>query len=285
MVRMSPPAVVVTTILLSLLPIIAAQKVESCSFPGVTCVTCMGRYETGTMYASSTNKCGWCGAKTTNTSDPTATNGYCLSDSDSFSKKQFRQQLCAGSSFVLTKDSSGCNFSLSQGAIAGIVIGFLCLLSALLCYSQSKKFGASSQDQKKWLLIGLVLPIVSVVVLHVLARRGHFAKNSITSPAQLPSAYAQNSAPYTGNPTSENQAPPQGYGGGAPSAPAPAAYSTQQYVSPAPYSPYDQPQPYGATSADYSNTSAPYGQQQQGYGYPPQGYSSAPPPYSNVAGV
>ena len=280
---MSPPAVAVATIFLSLLPIIAAQLVASCSFPGVTCVTCMGRYETGTSYQRSTNKCGWCGAKTTNTSDPMATNGYCLSDSDLFQKKQIRSQLCAGDVFVVTANSSGCNFSLSPGAIAGIVIGFLCLLSALLCYSQSKKFGASSQDQKKWLLIGLVLPVVSVVVLHVLARRGHFDKKSATSPVQMPAAYEQNSAPYTGNPTSENQAP-QGYGGGAPSAPAPTAYSTQQYVTPAPYSPYDQPQPYGATSADYSNTSAPYGQQ-QGYGYPPQGYSSAPPPYSNVAGV
>jgi hypothetical protein len=259
---------------LILLPIVAAQKVPSCSFPGVTCRTCLGRYESGTRYSSSLTQCGWCGSRSANTSDPDAAKGYCIAKND-------RLRMCLGETIVFSSNPSACDFVLSPGAIAAIVIGALAGSSALLCYSQSRKLGASSRDQAKWLLLGLVLPVVSVVVLIVLARRGHFTKVHVTSPVQSPPAYEQ----YSDAATASETPHAQDYGGGSSVPSAPAEYNTQQYVSPAPYNTYDPPQPYSATSADYNSSSAPYGQQQQGYGYPPQSYSSAPPPYNNISGV
>jgi hypothetical protein len=281
MINAASVAVAAAAIFLSLFPITDAQRVESCSFPGVTCRTCLGRFESQLTWKKSSRQCGWCGSKTTNTSDPTATNGYCISNN--FLDKNLRQQLCnvPGDIYVVSETSAGCDFSLSEEAVAGIVIGVLSGVSAIVCYSQSKKLGASSLDQKKWLLAGLVLPVVSVVVLNVLARRGHFAKKRVAVPAHVTDAREQNSASYAENPTAGSQ--PLSYGAH-PNEPAPVAYSTQQYLSPNPYSPNDLPQPYVGTSSDYSNAGTSSGQQ-QGYGYPSQGYSNAPPPYSNVARV
>jgi hypothetical protein len=142
--------------------------------------------------------------------------------------------------------------------------------------------GASSRDKKKWLLIGLVLPVVSIVVLNVLARKGHFDKFRVTSPEHLPNAYEQNTYLRNGNAPTASNAPQGDYAGDARNQPAPASYSSQQQL--APHSSYNQPQPYSPTSTDYGNSSVPYGQQ-QGYGYPSQGYSSAAPPYNNVSSV
>jgi hypothetical protein len=190
--------------------------------------------------------------------------------------------MCIGEEFVVSSSAAACDFSLSPGAIAGIVIGILAIVSALACYTQSRKLGASFKDQQKWLLIGLFLPVVSIVVLNVLAKRGHFAKYRVTSPVPLPTAYEHSSDQYSGNPPTASETPLGGYGGNAPNASAPTTFNTQQFVSPAPYSSYDQPQPYSSASADYSNASAPYGQQ-QGYGYTQPGYSSAAPPYNNLS--
>ena len=221
----------------ALLPIAAAQ-VSTCSFPSVACATCIGRYKTGSgsSYKDSTIKCGWCGAKTLNASDPSSANGYCLDNNDAS-----KAEKCQGQNFLLLPDSrrasaqATCETAQFPAGIAvGVAVGIAALISSGLCYWRAT--GHAGSRQFKYIFVGLVLPVLSVIIVEILAKKGHFQAHS---------------APHTANAASD--------------------VVPNLHDAAAPYNPDGGV--YGAAGAAYS--SGPYvQQQQQGYGYAQPGYSS-----------
>jgi hypothetical protein len=176
----APLAIVIVCVLF---PIIAAQsptKVKSCSFPGVTCKTCVFRYESGINYKKSSTKCVWCESKPTNPSDPAATdgvNGYCLSG--------------------VTETSSGkCGFNSKDAMIIGepawcdntyippvAIYAPICgcaMISALICNIWASAWAVSRQIKLRMIIIGLLLPIVSLFVVQYLHRKGHIVGSAPT---------------------------------------------------------------------------------------------------------
>jgi hypothetical protein len=174
---------------------------------------------------------------------------------------------------------------LSPGVVAAIVTGFFSLASACLCFKLATAASKPRSPQYKWLAIGFLLPVISVLILLCLRKRGHFD-------ASAPSYSSQTSfpnAPYG--------SAPNGYAQSVPYIAAPNdVSSTQQYVSPNDASDtqqYVSPIQDHAPAAGYF--SAPYGQAgydhqsnqmllaQQGYSYshdPPPAY-----PYYNTANI
>ncbi len=218
-------------------PIVAAQKVDSCSFPGVTCKTCLGRWESGSSYSRSQGPCVWCGSRTTNTSDPGYI-GTCFAN-NGLNKYNLCQQYAlpvyeGTSSFV-------CDVVISPPEVAGIVIGVLSLVSAAMCYKAATAASKPRTPQYKWLAFGFFLPVVSVLILFCLRKRGHF-----DSPALVHSSQSSfPSVPYSSALNGSAQS---------------AAYSPQ---GPAP--PTAHTSAYGQGSAPYLDTQILYAQ--QGYVY------------------
>jgi hypothetical protein len=167
-------------IVCALFPTITAQtKVQRCSFPGVTCKSCVFRYESGTSYKASNSKCGWCGSTPSNASDPTATAGYCLADDDRKSKKE----KCGFSDNVFTtgnKDS--CDNDYIDPALIYVPISTCSVVSAGSAHFWASKWRVSRQI--KWLvtIIGLLLPIVSLFLVQYLYRKGHFNSAATEQP-------------------------------------------------------------------------------------------------------
>ncbi len=226
---------------LALLPSPTVAAIDpSCSFSGVECKTCLGRYTTGSSYQTSTTTCGWCAAKSLNASDPSSANGYCLEVND-----VTKAHKCQGQSFIQARTSraaaAACDPVLPPEVFVGIAVGVVALISAGLCYWRATKHSGSRQF--KWILAGLLLPVLSVAIVEILAAKGHFG-SSVKDNA--PSLHSE-------NPSAEPH-------GGAP---------------PSPYATFPHPQPYGVPGG---SSSGPY-MQQQGVAHPAQAGAD---PYGNT---
>jgi hypothetical protein len=206
-----PPlaAVAAVVISLALLPI-AVTQVSSCSFPGVTCSTCLNRYTTGSSYDSSLTKCGWCGARSLNASDPSTSNGYCLEDNDPLKAAKCQDQSFMMYAYSRSRGTVGsaitamCDTNRMTAAVfAGIAVGILALISAALCYWRATVYAGSRQF--KWIFAGLFLPVLSVIIVEILAKKGHFGS----------SVHEQSAAAGTANaPTDPHSAAPNPMGAG-----------------------------------------------------------------------
>ena len=181
----TPLAIVIVCVLF---PIIAAQnptQVKSCSFPGVTCKTCVFRYEASGIlkdpYAKSSTKCGWCGSKPTNPSDPAATdgvNGYCLSQRDtetSSGKCGFNSE----DAMIIGEPAWCDNTYIPPVAIYAPICG-CAMISALICNIWASAWAVSRQIKLRMIIIGLLLPIVSLFVVQYLHRKGHIVGSAPT---------------------------------------------------------------------------------------------------------
>ena len=265
--------VLVVAISVFLSPIVAAQRVDSCSFPGVTCRTCLGRWESGPSYTRSPGPCTWCGSRTTNTSDP-GYRGNCFADNG-----LNRYNLCDYYSLPVYSGTNAfvCDVVFSPGEAAGIVIGFFSLVSAAMCYKSATAASKPRSPQYKWLAIGFLLPVVSVLILFCLRKRGHFDS--------APSHSNQSSFPSVSYASAPNDNPQSG-----PYSPAPtlSAYacdvsSTQQYSyqSQDPVPPAAYISAYGQAGSGYQDTQMPYAQQSYVY-------SQSPPPthpYQSIGNI
>ena len=169
------PLAAVAVFVFSLLPMVAAQ-VSSCSFPGAACSTCLNRYTTGSSYENSLTKCGWCGARSMNASDPSTSNGYCLEDND-----PLKAAKCQGQSFIVyaytrsrgSTVTAMCDTNrMTAGVLAGIALGILALISAAMCYWRATVHAGSRQF--KWIFAGLFLPVISVIIVEILAKKSPF---------------------------------------------------------------------------------------------------------------
>jgi hypothetical protein len=159
-----------------LFPTITAQtKVQRCSFPGVTCKTCVSRYESGASYKTSNSKCGWCGSMPSNASDPSAAAGHCLADND----RESKFEKCGFSDNVFTTGS--CDNGIDP-ALIYVPISACSVVSAGSIHFWASKWRVSRQI--KWLVtvIGLLLPIVSLFLVQYLYRKGHFNSAATEQP-------------------------------------------------------------------------------------------------------
>ena len=235
-------------------PIASAQRVESCSFPAVTCRTCLGRWESGPSYARSSAPCAWCGSRTTNTSDPGYI-GHCFADNG-----LNRYHLCdaRGLGVYSGTDAFVCDVVLSPAEAAAVVIGFLSLVSAALCYKSATAASKPRRPQYKWLAIGFLLPVISVLILFCLRKTGHFdSAPSLSNQPSFPGV------PYASAPHDD---PPSARYSPAPNPPASVYHdsNTHQYV----YQRLDPVPPaaqhinaYGQDGSGYQDAQMPYAQQ------------------------
>ena len=241
-------AAMCVAVAIALFPIVAAQKVDFCSFPGVTCRTCVGRYETGTSYAKSSTQCGWCGSTATNTSDPAVRQGFCLSDKDPMKASRCGLQ---------PRIEGSCDVLLTPASIAGIAIGAAALVSALVCYEIASSHYNSRQYE--WAVIGMLLPLVAILIIFCIAKRGASQKtddNVIAKQMQdMKHAHIAAHTSIAYPPSAPHGRPP--------------AYGQASNG----YSPSDltlEAGPYGATAFNYQHAQTPHAQQ-------------APPPPSSYA--
>ena len=240
-----------TTIIHS--PIASAQKVDSCSFPGVTCATCLARWQSGPSYTRSSAPCAWCGSRTTNSSDPGYI-GNCFADNG-----LNRYHLCdrLGLGVYSGTDAFVCDVVFSPAEAAAIVTAFLSLVSAAMCYKSATAASKPRRPQYKWLAIGFLLPVISVLILFCLRKTGHFdSAPSLSNHSSFP-AVAYASAPGD-DPLSGRYSP-------APNPPASVHHesSTHQYVyhSQDPVPPAAYINAYGQDGSGYQDTQMPYVQQ------------------------
>lgn len=243
---------------LAVLPTVTAI-VPSCSFSGVECKTCLGRYTTGSSYQTSTTTCGWCAAKSLNASDLSSVNGYCLEVND-----VHKAHKCQGQKFIQARTAraaaAACDPTLPPEVFVGIAVGVVALISAGLCYWRATKHSGSRQF--KWILAGILLPVLSVVIVEILAAKGHFRSSATDNAPSLP----------RDNPS------PETYGAASPS-PDATFHHSQPYGVPAGSSSVPSMQQQGdahfaqAGAHPYSNTRSHAVQQQD--------YSNVQPSYSS----
>ncbi len=162
-----------------------------------------------------------------------------------------------------------CDVVLAPPEVAGIVIGVLSLVSAAMCYKAATAASKPRTPQYKWLAFGFFLPVVSVLILFCLRKRGHFDSSALADSSQSSFPSVPYSSALNDSAQSAAYSP----------APSPAVAvddvsSTQQYVfqNQHPALPAAHTSAYGQAGAPYLDTQMLYAQ--QGYVY-----SQAPPAY------
>ena len=161
----APLAIAIVCVLFPVIAAFKGERVKSCSCRS-TCYTCLqDLYEVGSSYANSKSKCGWCG-------QATATDGYCVAENDWKS----RQEKCTSGS-VFKKDDP-----CAPGPEAIYIPIIVCaVFSFAICNKWAMEWRVSIQMKRRMLLIGLLLPIVSLFLVHYL----HFSK-VISAATELP---------------------------------------------------------------------------------------------------
>jgi hypothetical protein len=180
----------VLSIAIILSPIVAAQQVSSCSYPEATCETCVRRWKPSSN-ARTGNKveCTWCGSLGTNSSDPDFA-GLCFFADDVITKEK------CGTNPIFQGKCTANTVSLNIPLIVGIPFGLASAASATTCYAEARvATGRDRLTKWKWLFIGLLLPLISIVLVCYLQRKGHF-NSSAHAQSSAPSGPAPLSAPH-----------------------------------------------------------------------------------------
>ena len=81
--------------------------------------------------------------------------------------------------------AAACDPTLPPEVFVGIAVGVVALISAGLCYWRATKHSGSRQF--KWILAGILLPVLSVVIVEILAAKGHFRSSATDNAPSLPS--------------------------------------------------------------------------------------------------
>ena len=117
-----------------------------------------------------------------------------------------------------------CDVVLSPAEAAAVVIGFLSLVSAAMCYKSATAASKPRRPQYKWLAIRFLLPVISVLILFCLRKTRHFdSAPSLSNQPSFPGV------PYASAPHDD---PPSARYSTAPNPPASVYHdsNTHQYV-------------------------------------------------------
>jgi hypothetical protein len=184
------PLAIAIVCVLFLFPVIAAQtKVERCSHEGSvfsnteigSCKSCVNRYEDGFSYIKSKSQCSWCASS--------GTEGYCFAKNDRKSEEK-----CGGFSANVirgeTKDACDPGYIDPRSIYAPIIV--LSGASAISCYKWAGWWLVSRKTKWLMIIIGLLLPIVSLFLIGYLHKKGlYFCSAATEQPppeTQLPDA-------------------------------------------------------------------------------------------------